>query len=425
MAPDIDALPAEMVESLVGLLELEDICHLRLAGKSLSAKASQGHFKDFFVARKLHVDNVQHIERFIADVPRSSIIASVRRLTISGKASCSDLDTDRLGELLFQLFTTLQNARSRRGLLSLRMSVDQDPEVDLHAPGANFATWKRNTTAATRIFKVTMQAVQEAQLQLQGLHVLDDVICCSLPCDELMDGLDLERLSACLRPTTSLSLNISHHRNTAIEEDDGTSKYRSADDPRESSESGKQRKNAISGFLKMMPKLTELDLQWYTLRRRKATASDHEVATWNNAIHEILPKTLKSIALRGFEVSSDTLLRLLSAPSVEKVSLRKVSLHTGKWSSVLDVLTGIQSNVRNLYLEDLFEDNRKLIYFAVEGTPNFPSKGGNAGPNRLEWSKGDEHVEYSILKRRALGSGKHRNWLLGQAQQVGPPDLIP
>jgi hypothetical protein len=331
---------------------------------------------------------------------------------------------DRLGEQLLEAFVALRSSRKRRGLLSLKMLIE-DPVVKLHAPGATFAAWKRRTSAATRVFNITMRALQEAQLQLQGLEIMGDVLCCSLPCDELAKIADLERLAACLRPTTSLALNISHHRNRHIEDDDGTSTYTSDDDPEESIEKGRDQKTAIASFLKLMPNLTKVDLRWYTLRQHDKTASDHEVATWNDAIPEILPASLQDITLCGFQVSSDTLTRLLSSPTIEKVSLRKVSLHTGEWSSVLDVLMGAQSNVRYVYLEDLFGDDADLVYFSVEGTPNFPVTDGNIGPNRMEWSKGGEPVGYLFAQGRALGSGMHRNWMLGQAQQVGPPDLIP
>jgi hypothetical protein len=44
----LDGLPVEIIDSIVALLTLSDICSLRLTGRGVNAKSSQGIFKSHF-----------------------------------------------------------------------------------------------------------------------------------------------------------------------------------------------------------------------------------------------------------------------------------------------------------------------------------------------------------------------------------------
>lgn len=78
-----------------------------------------------------------------------------------------------------------------------------------------------------------------------------------------------------------------------------------------------------------------------------------------------------------------------------------------------------------MYLEDLKENGGRLLYFAAEGEPNFPSVGGKKGPNRIHWAKGDDPISYTFAGGRPRGSPAMRIWLRKQAHEVGPQNLVP
>jgi hypothetical protein len=54
MPPSLEDLPNEVIDIIVALSDLEDICSLRLCSRSLATKATQIHFKSYFLSR--HVD---------------------------------------------------------------------------------------------------------------------------------------------------------------------------------------------------------------------------------------------------------------------------------------------------------------------------------------------------------------------------------
>ena len=91
MPPTVNTLPVEVVENIAALLDLRNICNLRLASQSLSAAASQGHFKTFFVARTLSLGDAHRTQRFIANVSQSALASSLQRLTVVGSVSQQDI----------------------------------------------------------------------------------------------------------------------------------------------------------------------------------------------------------------------------------------------------------------------------------------------------------------------------------------------
>ena len=54
MTPSLEGLPNEVIDSIVALSDLGDICSLRLCSRTLATKATQVHFKSYFLSR--HVD---------------------------------------------------------------------------------------------------------------------------------------------------------------------------------------------------------------------------------------------------------------------------------------------------------------------------------------------------------------------------------
>jgi hypothetical protein len=54
MSPSLEDCPNEVIESIVVLLAITDICSLRQSSRTLATKTTQEHFKSYF--RTKHVD---------------------------------------------------------------------------------------------------------------------------------------------------------------------------------------------------------------------------------------------------------------------------------------------------------------------------------------------------------------------------------
>ena len=54
MSPCLEDCPNEVVESIVVLLVLDDICSLRQTSRTMATKTTQTHFKSYFLTK--HVD---------------------------------------------------------------------------------------------------------------------------------------------------------------------------------------------------------------------------------------------------------------------------------------------------------------------------------------------------------------------------------
>jgi hypothetical protein len=66
MSPSLENCPNEVIESIVVLLVLGDICSLRQSSRTLSSKTTQSHFKSYFLSK--HVDITESALRTFVDV---------------------------------------------------------------------------------------------------------------------------------------------------------------------------------------------------------------------------------------------------------------------------------------------------------------------------------------------------------------------
>ena len=66
MSPSLENCPNEVIESIVVLLVLGDICSLRQSSRTLSSKTTQNHFKSYFLSK--HVDITESALRTFVDV---------------------------------------------------------------------------------------------------------------------------------------------------------------------------------------------------------------------------------------------------------------------------------------------------------------------------------------------------------------------
>ncbi|KAF2172587.1 hypothetical protein M409DRAFT_63232 [Zasmidium cellare ATCC 36951] len=264
MAAHISNLANEIVESIVVLLDLPDICSLRLTSRLVAAKVTQDHFKSFFRSKTIDLTK-SSLETFVAVTQPGLLGCLVQNITLIGIANnpkglesilrkktrtvverngpifasteerCSaeelakaerDLETINrrceehrqlreagqdiklLGEALTNL---LANGKGALRSLSLEVAMCRD-DADKHQRPVSGMGWKYTWQAATDAFKTTMPALAASGLQVTKLNLFnpENFLRCSIPSNEL-SVLDFEdpSLQTCLRSIKSLSISLS------------------------------------------------------------------------------------------------------------------------------------------------------------------------------------------------------------------------
>ncbi|KAK4624572.1 hypothetical protein CLAFUW4_06446 [Fulvia fulva] len=183
--PYLDGLPLEVVEEIVTLLDLTDVCKFRLTSKELAAKASHGRFKTFFRHKEIDVDDLKKIESFM-------------RMTQSGGLGCL-LETLSLvrydfpesrnvqGSSTIAAFTDcFKNLEQHSRAKSLREIVldiwAKDDTGERCAP--NRKHWRHIWLLAGALYRDAMAAVSESELLVEGLCFFATTGNCSLGFDE-------------------------------------------------------------------------------------------------------------------------------------------------------------------------------------------------------------------------------------------------
>lgn len=265
MATQLVDLANEIIESIVVLLDLPDICNLRLASRLLASKVTQDHFRSFFRSQKIDLTK-QSLQAFV-DATRSGRLGClVQDLTLVGIANnpkglesilqektrpvverngpmfmstgerCSeeelvkaerDLHTinrrreeqqqlrehGRDVELLGEAFANIAAHGKSGGLysLSLEVAMYRDDADEPKRPTSGLG-WKYVWQAAADSYKAAMPALAGSGLQVLRLNLFNSegFIRCSIASNEL-SILDFEDpgLQTCLRSIKSLSISLS------------------------------------------------------------------------------------------------------------------------------------------------------------------------------------------------------------------------
>ncbi|KAK4507757.1 hypothetical protein PRZ48_001492 [Zasmidium cellare] len=264
MAIHFTDLANEIVESIVVLLNLPDICNLRLAGRLVATKVTQDHFKSFFRSKTIDLTK-SSLEDFVAATQPHLLGCLVQDVTLIGIANnprglesilrkktrpvverngpmfmsteerCSDeelakaerdlatinrrreehqqlretgQDVKHLGEA----FTNLAaNGKGPLCSLSLEVVMYRDDADEKQRPVSGLG-WKYTFQAATDAFQTTMPALAASGLQVQRLNLFnpENFLRCSIPSNELsVVDLSDPSLQNALQSIKSLSLSLS------------------------------------------------------------------------------------------------------------------------------------------------------------------------------------------------------------------------
>lgn len=462
MKSSLQALPIELIECIVTLLELRDVSSLRLTCGTLEDKASQGSFIEYFKRK-----NVELTTRTLEDMVRvtnpgrrlgcflqhctitgiargyhetttrtTSMTRATRAMTL-GLADKGPTEHHHLQRLLTEAFRNLkQHHGLKGGLASLCFRVTArihgvvDGELTTTKPD-KFRSWRAVWEAARQTFNVAMAALYESQLPVdEHLDVFGSLNGCSLACDTFLAvaqesaarhvSASLRRLSVSLSaPPLPPKPRISYY---GFEEEEVVI---DTEVPTQSSGSHLILQDIMEVF-RIMPNLESFKFHWYHLGDHASTSPATSSATpWETNVSSAPMTGLKECSLHGVHMSESHLLQLLEAVHPTSLTLTNIRLMSGTYHSIFKYLADPDTPVTHTYLDDI-RVGSDLVHFEIPGNSKFRYLRDDPGPSTLTRQgrhnvKG-EPIRYRLAHGRALGSGQRYSWVRAKAQEFGPPE---
>ncbi|KFX98829.1 hypothetical protein V490_02088 [Pseudogymnoascus sp. VKM F-3557] len=417
LRPRLDDIPMEIMENILTLLALSDTCSLRLTGRKVSAKSSQGIFKSHFRNKTITMSSSEQLHRAVSMTQRQGFGCLLEHLTLVGlPKSRNPKDT---AVLLGQTMRNLRLGLAGGCLLSLSLVIEDGVKYEGFRLINDSSIWKSVWETAGECFEATMQALSASELPVKSLDVFSGVTCCSLSLDRLATIGELD-LSAPLRRLKWLSMSLSHHMVYNL-------RRRGSEESEEMQAltTGERNTRAICKFLQLCPDLEDLQLHWYRLRTTNLTnAISEENLFFDRVAESCRFPFLKRCILKGIRTSAATLLSFLRQMQLNSIEMEEIHLQPGEFRLVFDFLAKHMDQLEHVHLNDLWE--RRLIYFDAPGEPHFPGSRPPIGPNTLTRTGADARmpIKYQLSRGFALDSLKCSQWGKKKQIQYGPPGKL-
>lgn len=408
----LTGLPAEVMEGIVTLLELRDICSLRLTAGEVAAKSSQGWFKKHFRTKTIELKAPGQLEEFVCMTQSKQLGCLVQHLTLVGGLPTSPDHDQGAGEQEQDSAETLEQAMKN---LRLNSASGGLRSVSLVVEGAGPGSrnrWQSIWEAAAECFQTAALALGASGLPIDGFDVFGRVARCSLACDRLASVLEKVDLTASLQGVKQLSVSLSHHRVHEPESEEMRSLA-----------TGERNTTAIDQLLGLCPQLEDLQLHWYNLRTGNLTDALLEEQRFFDRIADSCRfPSLERCSLKGIYTTGTTLLSFLRHHTrLSSLEMEELYLRGGNFRPVFSFLAKYMEHLEHVHVDDLWEE--RLIYFDAPGNPHFPSSGRPVGPNTLTRTGTDARrlIRYRFSRGHALDSAECANWDIQKRLHYGPP----
>ncbi|KAI0540366.1 hypothetical protein GGR58DRAFT_461087 [Xylaria digitata] len=390
MTPSLEALPIELVEMIVTLLDFQDIGCLRLTSRTVEDKASQMYFTTFFRHKQviLHARRLDDLVRMTAS---SRLVCCLQHLTIIGPVGLDRAREYRANEhvrLLTLAFRNLKANSPNGSLASLSLraaAVSTCPDT---------VPWTEFWVVARRTFKVTMEALEESDLSVtEHLDLFGGATGYSLEYDAFVAFArrrppinafgNLKRLSFSLSAlladspvATSLCTLISLPWNSIGETQ---------------SAHAVAVLGAVSRLTGIMPKLESLHLHWRNMGENGAPSVVQPTAVLNRTGFSA-PLRLKECSLAGMYVPGVELLKFIKFTRPATLKMRGIHLISGTYAPLLKYLSRPGTPTTSYHLDDICEKAYRFVHFNVPGVPKLQYEGNTGigiGPNTLSQQTND------------------------------------
>ncbi|KFY68855.1 hypothetical protein V496_00745 [Pseudogymnoascus sp. VKM F-4515 (FW-2607)] len=415
LRPRLDGIPMEIVENIVTLLALSDTCSLRLTGREVSAKSSQGIFKSHFRNKTITTSSSEQLHRAVSMTQRHGFACLLEHLTLVGLPKSRNPKDAAV--LLGQTMKNLRLGLAGGCLPSVSLVIEDGVKYEGHRLTKDSSNWKSVWETAGECFVATMQALSASELPIESLDVFSSVTCCSLSLDRLATIGELN-LSASLQQLKQLSMSLSHHMVYQLGR-----KESEESEEMQALATGERHTIAVCKFLQhCSPVLENLHLHWYRLRTiNLSNAISEEQHFFDRVAQSCRFPFLKRCILKGIRTSDATLISFLRQVQLNSFEMEDVHLYSGEFRLVFDYLVKHMGQLEHVHLNDLWES--KLIYFDAPGEPHFPGSEPPIGPNTLTRTGADARmpIKYQHSRGFALDTPKCNQWVRKRQVQYGPP----
>ncbi|KFY01602.1 hypothetical protein O988_02672 [Pseudogymnoascus sp. VKM F-3808] len=165
LQPRIDSMPVEVIEEILSQLALPDICSLRLAGRKLNAKSSQGIFKSYFRNKTIMMGASEQLRQAVHITQRQGLGCLLEHLTLVGlKRPDNDEESSKEAAVLILLRQFMENLG-----LNVAGGCLQSMYLTINKKDDRFR--ESNWETAAKCFKHTMLALHANQLPIKSLDV--------------------------------------------------------------------------------------------------------------------------------------------------------------------------------------------------------------------------------------------------------------
>ena len=465
----LQGLPPELMERVVVLLPLSDICSLRLTNKHMASNTTQQHFKARFRTKRVQITE-QQLSSFVAVTTSGGLACLLQDLTLVAPVYNTSELTSRLEEkaadfvelknngedvklgfknlteeelrqagidlsvlqerlatqldmihhqrdveLLSQAFSNL--AANGASLRNLRIEVEiykddtTTPLLPLFGGG-----WKPIWSSAANASHTLFSSLAACDLPIHNLHLFNDtrMLRCSLSCSEL-NNVDFApaRFDGSLGHLTELSLRISSHVVDRSSDEEILTELAQGSDF-----------GGMRSLLRTCPNIEKLDLTHFILNYVRDTNASRPCIL--QALIESPFPCLKVLTLQGFKTTGDELLTLVQRfNSLRSLSLRYIRLREGSFRRILDYCT-VSAKMEEVKLESLFES--AIIRFESPWVvpPSEPGSLPAAFPDsQAVYRRGSDdaashRIEYRNRRGRTLDAGYIRAWRQDLRNRFGP-----
>nr|POE78985.1 hypothetical protein CFP56_77663 [Quercus suber] len=408
MSSHLAGFPDEIIEEIVKLLEIGDICSLRLASPLLAIKTAQAHFKSFFRTKKVLITRTS-LQRFVAavklgmpgnlleDLSLVGVVNNTKRLAAKARGAARMHEHSRTqvqrdlailtqrredfellhrsgddANLLSEAFTDLARSRSSTRPFSIHLSVEVYRTDSVQpVPNSTRSDWKMIWKSAATTFNTTIRALMMSRMTVTRLSCFQHSNRCSIACNEIgIPGSIFDTLS--LSTLKSLAVSLSDRiieqtkTETGITGDSADEiDWEAAEDERSQSEMQADAANEenFAGLVELLlksPALEDVDLHYYRLKASRGV-DFHRHQTLQRVVGANVLPCLEKLTLRGFTVRSLDLLTLVERRPLRTLELKNVRLVFGSFHSIFKACTEKKPGMERLYFEDLFEND--LVYF--------------------------------------------------------------
>ncbi|KAI1455546.1 hypothetical protein F4805DRAFT_435908, partial [Annulohypoxylon moriforme] len=425
MRASFEALPIEVVEQIVTLLDLQSIASLRLTCHNIKSKASQGCFAKFFIKRdiKLTPRTLQDVLQLTSHDYFGGLL---RDCTITGLAEIEMMTQSKIDEnirLLTEIFRNVKQHSQKGSLASLYLRVIIHPQIlddEMVEPKVSKSR-KDIWATALRTFNTTMAALKCSEIPVDcHLNLFGGIQGCSLRYESFLSLSHTFCSSHVFSSLKKLTVSLSSSYTDIKPLRDGSNLEGESFEPPEPDNMPTPR--LFHGILEMseiMPQLETLDLHWYKLTMRVITQFE---AHLNSNLSTFA--CLKELTLRNVRASEANLLQFVKTLHPTSLTLRDVELVSGTYASLFEYMTSSDNPITSYYLDDIYENNRKLVHFDIPGSPKFPYQyRPDLGPSTLirDISHAKESIHYRLPSSRPLGSGAAYQWRRNKRRLYGPP----